>query len=254
MSRMMKLALFALLVILCQPAWSRADEAQLNRQDVTVVKKKLLEVVSALGGPPSGYVKDEESYDLPTSTYSVEGGGYQPVYASASLSFNGGADKMSAKSEKDLEAEYRKKILEAQAAGNYEAIGQLSQEMMQKVTQLQMAVEEARRDPVNIYVRFNNNPSATIDPDAVVFENPGVIALKSLNDDQLQVNVYFDPVNLKDTMSLSRVDLRDNRQHGSSLKTAVRNITIEMTGPADVVEPWIKQINTAKVLTQIDKE
>jgi hypothetical protein len=252
--RMMKLAVLVLLVMLCQPVWSRADEAQLNRQEITVVKKKLVEVVAALGGPPSGYVKAEESYDLPTSTYSVEGGGYQPVYASASLSFDGGADKMSAKSEKDLEAEYRKKILEAQAAGDYEAMGRLSQEMVQKATQLQMAVEEARREPVKIYVRFNNNPSETIDPDAVVFENPGVIALKSLNNDQLQVNVYFDPVKLKDTMSLSRVDLSDQRQQGSNLKTAVRNITIQMNGPADVVEPWSKQINTSQVLALIDKE
>jgi hypothetical protein len=257
MTRLMKLAVLALLVMLCQPVWSRADEAQLNRQEVTVVKKKLVEVVSAIGGPPSGYVKAQESFDLPTSVYSAnQGGGYMPVYASANLSFDGGAEKMGKKSEKEIEAEYRKKILEAQAAGNYEAMSQIAQEMMQKSSQAQMAVEEAKREPVDISVRFNNNPGATIDPDAVVFESPGVIALKSSrgDGDQLQVDIYFDPVKLKDTQSLSRIDLSDNDQRGSSQKTTVRNITIEMTGPAEVVEAWSKQIATTTVLTQIDQE
>lgn len=179
-----------------------------------------------------------------------------PVYASANLSFDGGAQKMSKNSEKEIEAEYRKKILEAQAAGNYEAMSQITQEMIQKVSQLQMAVEEAKREPVDISVRFNNNAGATIDPDAVVFESPGVIALKSPrgDGDQLQVDIYFDPVKLKDTQSLSRIDLRDEDQRGSSQKTTVRNITIEMIGPAEVVEAWSKQIATVKVVAQIDPQ
>lgn len=257
MARIVNLAVLALLVVLYQPNWSRADEAQLNRQEVTVIKKKLVEVVAAIGQPPSGYVKARESFDLPTSTYSAQqGGGYLPVYASANLSFDGGAQKMSKNSEKEIEAEYRKKILEAQAAGNYEAMSQITQEMIQKVSQLQMAVEEAKREPVDISVRFNNNAGATIDPDAVVFESPGVIALKSPrgDGDQLQVDIYFDPVKLKDTQSLSRIDLRDEDQRGSSQKTTVRNITIEMIGPAEVVEAWSKQIATVKVVAQIDPQ
>jgi hypothetical protein len=257
MTRIMNLTVLALLVALYQPTWSRADEAQLNRQEVTVIKKKLVEVVTAIGQPPTGYVKAQESFDLPTSVYSAQqGGGYLPVYASANLSFDGGAEKMGKISEKEIEAEYRKKILEAQAAGNYEAMSQIAQEMVQKSSQAQMAVEEAKREPVDITVRFNNNSGATIDPDAVVFESPGVIALKSSrgDGDQLQVDIYFDPVKLKDTQSLSRIDLSDDDQRGSSQKTIVRNITIEMTGPAEVVETWSKQITTAKVLTQIDQE
>jgi len=257
MTRIMNLAVLALLVALFQPTWSRAEEAQLNRQEVTVIKKKLVEVVAAIGQPPPGYVKAEESFDLPTSAYSTnQAEGYLPVYAAANLSFDGGAEKMGRMSQEEIEAEYRKKILAAQAAGNYEALAQITEEMIQKSTQLQMDVEEAKREPVDISVRFNNNAGATIDPDAVVFESPGVIALKSSrgNDDQLQVNIYFDPVKLKDTQSLSRIDLSDNDQRGSSQKTTVRNITIELTGPAEVVEAWSKQIATAKVLTQIDQE
>jgi hypothetical protein len=251
----MNLAVLVFVVVLCQPTWSKADEAQLNRQEVTVIKKKLVEVVASIGQPPTGYVKAEESFDLPTSVYSAQGGGYSPVYASANLSFDGGAEKMGKKSEKEIEAEYRTKILAAQAAGNYEAMSKIAEEMMQKSSQAQMAVEEAKREPVDISVRFNNNPGATIDPDAVVFESPGVIALKSSrgDGDKLQVDIYFDPVKLKDTLSLSRIDLSDDGQQGSSQKTTVHNITIEMTGPAEVVEAWSKQITTAKVLSQIDQ-
>ncbi len=254
MTRVRKLVLVALLVAFFQPSWSRADEVQLNRQDVTVIKKKLVEVAAAIGQPPTGYGKAQESYDLPTSAYTGDKGGYQPIYASAQFRFDGGAEKMGKKSQEEIEAEYRKKMLEAQASGNYQAMSQIAQEMVQKSSQAQMAAEEAKRDPVEISLRFNNNPGATIDPDAVVFEKPGVIALKAPynNGDQLQVTVYFDPVKLKDTQSLSRIDLSDDDQQGSKQKTTVRNITIEMTGPPDVVEPWSKQIATAKVLAQID--
>ncbi|MBU0484274.1 MAG: hypothetical protein KKB30_07150 [Proteobacteria bacterium] len=257
MSRIMNLLVLALLVALCQPTWSRAEETPLNRQDVTVIKKKLVEVAAALGQPPSGYGKAQESYDLPTSINSVKnGGGFRPVYASANLRFDGGGEKMGKKSEKEIEAEYNKKILEAQATGNYQAMAQLVQEMMQKASQAQIAANEAKQlEPVDIYVRFNNNSAANIDPDAVVFESPGVIALKASRSDgdMLEVSIYFDPVKLKDTQTLSRIDLSDDGQSGSNQKTTVRNITIEMTGPAAEVEAWSKQIATAKVLAQIDK-
>ena len=255
--RITKLVTLVLLVTLFQPIWTRAEETQLNRQDVTIIKKKLVEAAAALGQAPAGYVKANESFDLPTSVYTRDkGDGYQPAYASAQFRFDGGAEKMGKKSQEEIEAEYRKKIFEAQATGNYQAMSQIAQEMMQKSGQAQMAAEEAKREPVEISLRFNNNPGATIDPDAVVFESPGVIALKAPygDDDKLQVTVYFDPVKLKDTQSLSRIDLSDDDRQGSNQKTTVRNITLELTGPAEVVETWSKQIATAKVLAQIDSK
>ena len=64
--------------------------------------------------------------------------------------------------------------------------------------------------------------------------------------------IYFDPVRLKDTQSLSRIDLNDTTGQGVSQKTTVRNIVLEMTGPPEVVEEWSKKIATDKVLAQID--
>jgi len=184
MTHVTKLLLVVFLVAFFQPAWSWSDEAQLNRQEVTVVKKKL----------------------------------------------------------------------EAQATGNYQAMSQIAQDMMRRSGEAQLAADEAKREPVEINLRFNNNPGATIDPDAVVFEKSGVIALKSLgnkNDQDFRITVYFDPVRLKDTTTLSSFDLgRDER--GTRNKTTVRNITIALNGPTEVIEPWCRQIATDKILALID--
>jgi len=256
MTRIWKSVLVIIPMLVLAGTWASADDQNLNRAEVTTIKRKLVAVIEALGAPPGGYVKSDESFNLPTSISPMQGGGsFYPVSASADLRFDGGADKMSKQSEKELETEYRQKILAAQAAGNYQAMSEIAQEMTQKMSQAQMAVEEAKRDPIRVNLQFNSSPGATIDPDAVVFEHPGVIALKSKvggDDEQLQVMVYCDPVKLRETETLSRVDLADNPDPGVKGKTTVRHLTIEMTGPKDVVEEWSKKIDTDKVLAQID--
>ena len=96
-------------------------------------------------------------------------------------------------------------------------------------------------------------PSQTIDPDNVVFERPGVIALKlkGYDEGKATVEVYFDPVSLKDTKTLSVVDLKMPK-NGVDKKTAVLNATIHISGPASEVEAWAKRIDTKGVLAQID--
>ena len=253
-----KLSFALVLTFLLPTAWVVADDQSLNRAEVTTIKRKLVAVIEALGSPPTGYVKADESFNLPTSISPMQGGGnYYPVSASASLRFDGGADKMSKQSEADLEAEYRKKMLEAQATGNYQAMSEMAQEMTKKMSQAQLDAENARRDPIRVDLHLNSNPGATIDPDAVVFERPGVIALKNKvggDDQQLQVVVYCDPVKLKETETLSRVDLSVNPDPGVKTKTTIRHLAIEMTGPKDVVEEWSKKIDTQKVLAQIDQQ
>jgi hypothetical protein len=256
MIRTLNVILLALFLVLSLTAQGRADDQPLNRAEVTVIKHKLVAVEEALGAPPAGYAKAEEHFELPTSISTrSEGGGFYPVYSSANLRFDGGADKQSKKSQQEIEAEYRKKMLEAQAAGNYEAMSTIAQEMMQKMSQAQMAAEEARRVPISIILNFNTDPGATIDPDAVVFEKPGVIALKNMDggdEENLRIAIYIDPVHLKETKTLSRVDLSDNPDQGVTEKTTIRNLTIEMTGPAQEVEAWSKRIDTDKALAQID--
>jgi hypothetical protein len=258
MIRTLNVILLALFLVFSLTTGGRADDQPLNREEVTVIKHKLIAVEEALGAPPSGYVKAEESFELPTSiTHRSEGDGFYPVYSSVNLRFDGGADKQSKKSQKDIEAEYKKKMLEAQAAGNYEAMSTIAQEMMQKMSQAQMAAEEARRVPISIIMNFNTNPSTAIDPDAVVFERSGVIALKNMterDEEEMRIRIYLDPVHLKETKTLSRVELSDDPDHGVTKKTTTRNLTIEMTGPAQEVEAWSKRIDTAKALAQIDTE
>ena len=199
MSRAYRIALVTLCILACLPSGSRAKDVDLNRQEVTVIKKKLVAVEEALSPLPEGYAKSDEDFGLPTSVQTGDAGGFDPIQASASFTFAGGGAMTAEKTEKEIEAEYKKKIMEAQAKGDYQAIQTLSQEMMQKAMSNQMAAEEAKRDPVRVYVTFNSGSYATIDPDAVVFEKPGVIALKTLQNHghDMQVKIYIDTVNLK---------------------------------------------------------
>ncbi|MGD9549232.1 MAG: hypothetical protein AB7V45_17030 [Candidatus Krumholzibacteriia bacterium] len=253
MSRSYRIALVTLCILACLPSGSRAKEVDLNRQEVTVIKKKLVAVEESLSPLPVGYAKSEEDFGLPTSVQTGDKGGFRPVYASASYTFEGGGALTAEKTEKELEAEYKKKIMEAQAKGDYQAIQTLSQEMMQKAMSNQMAAEEAKRDPVRVYVTINGGAYATIDPDAVVFEKPGVIALKTLQNQgqDAQVMIYVDPVKLKETGTLSKIELQDDQDAAG--KTTVRHITIELSGPAAVVEAWSKTVDTGKALAQIDR-
>lgn len=161
------------------------------------------------------------------------------------------------KSQKEIEAEYKKKMMEAQAKGDYMEMSKIAQEMQQKAGKAQMEAESAKVEPIEVSLQFNANPGQAIDPDAVVFEKPGVIALKfktSGDDEKIRIVVYCDPVHLKETKTLSRVDLSDKQNKGVTKKTTVRNATIELTGPAAVVEAWAKGIATGKVLSQIDTQ
>lgn len=253
MPRSYRIALLTLCLLAGLPSGSRAKEVDLNRQEVTVIKKKLVAVEEALSPLPEGYAKSEEDFWLPTSIQTGDAGGFRPVDASASYTFAGGGVMTAEKTEKELEAEYRKKIMEAQAKGDYQAIQTLSQEMMQKAMNNQMAAEEARRDPVQVRVTINGGAYATIDPDAVVFEKAGVIALKTLQNQgqDLQVMIYCDPVKLQETGTLAKIELQDDQDAAG--KTTVRHITIELSGPPAVVEAWSKTVDTGKVLAQIDR-
>jgi hypothetical protein len=170
--------------------------------------------------------------------------------ASASREF--GTEKKTEEASKDLQKEYQKKLAEAQAKGDYAAMSKLAMEMQQKAGQMQMKATESHKDPVRVSVSFNNNPGAVIDPDAVVFEHPGVIALKSnVENGSERIDIYFDPVALKETKQLSRVDLK-LPPDGVAKRIAVLCATIDVTGPVAEIEPWVKGIDVKKILSQID--
>jgi hypothetical protein len=125
--------------------------------------------------------------------------------------------------------------------------------MQQKAGQAHLAEVEGKKEPISVQIRMNAGASQAIDPDGVILEKAGVIVLALENRDEKnsRVGLYFDPVSLKETKSLSKVDLK-YPEGGVSKKTTVLNIRIELTGPADVVTEWAKKINTSAVLSQID--
>jgi hypothetical protein len=224
-----------------------------TRDEVATLKKKVVNALDAVGQPPAGYAKERENFNLPTdASKNHESGLFYPAYGSGSRTF--GADKSAEKSEKDLQKDYEKKIAEAQAKGDYQAIAKLAQEMQQKAGQMQLKKIEGKKVPIEIHININSSSGEAIDPDAVLFERTGVIALKEKNDgdeEKSRVRIFFDPVNLKDTKQLSKVDMK-MPEKGVSSKTSVYNITIEFSGPTAEIEAWAKKIESGKVLAQID--
>ena len=250
-------SLLALLLLLLPWSAAQAADQSLTRAEVTTVKHKLVAVIEALGAPPAGYLKANENFSLPTRISTMESGSFYAVQAAAALRFDGGADIQAQRSEKEIEAEYRRKMLEAQASGDYQVLATLTQEMMQKAGQAQLAAEDARREPISVSIQFNAATSATIDPDGVVFERPGVIALKNhqgSRDDMLRVRIFCDPLHLGQTETLSEIRLYDDPDPGVKGTTTLRNLVIEFSGPAEVVEGWARQVDIAKAVAQIGGE
>lgn len=245
--------LFALAV--AAPSLAAAENTPLTRDEVTVIKRKLTAVADALGQPPAGYAREDESFSLPTETSKMQNSNaFHAVYASAHFKYGSGYEKKSKKSQKEMDADYKKKMMEAQAKGDYQEMSRVAQEMQQKAGKAQLDAQNAKKEPMDVNIQLNANSGQNIDPDAVVFEKPGVIALKFKTGDEdiIRIAVFFDPVHLKDTKTLSRVEMYDKQDKGVAGKTTVRNVAIEMTGPAAAVEAWAKAVSTGKVLGQID--
>lgn len=224
-----------------------------TRDEVATLKKKLVAALDAVGQPPAGYAKERENFSLPTdANKNHDSGLFYPAYGSGSRSF--GADKSAEKSEKELQKEYEKKIAEAQAKGDYQAIAKIAQEMQQKSGQMQLKKIEGKKEPIEIHININSSGGEAIDPDGVLFEKTGLIALKEKSDgsdDKSRVRIFFDPINLKDTKQLSKIDMK-MPEKGVNSKTAVYNITMEFNGPTAEIETWAKRIETGKILSQID--
>jgi hypothetical protein len=242
----------AILFLVASQAQAQGEKS-LTRDEVSVVKKKLVSIFEAVGQPPAGYSMESETYSLPTDAYPMEGtSNYSLVGASAFREF--GTKRKAEDASKDLEKEYKKKMLEAQAKGDYQEMAKLGQEMTKKMGQQSLETEESQKEPINIHINLNGGDGEPIDPDAVVHEQSGAIALKTLNGtpEKGRVRVYFDPVALKETKQLSKVTLTFP-QKGVAKRTAVLHAVIELAGPAADIEAWAKKIDFKKVLAQIDR-
>lgn len=231
-----------------------AEEQALVRGDVAAVKKMLQAAVSALGAPPEGYAQEREDFDLPTqvSTHS-EKGRYWPVQGSVSLRYTGAGEQVAKSATENLGQEYEKKLAEAMAKGDYQAIAALSQQMQQQIGSAHLAAVEGRRHPISVSVQLNAHAGETIDPDAVLFEKPGVIALVLDPDpSRTRVGVFFDPVALKETETLSRVELNPAGERGVRAKTSAATAQVDFEGPGPEVKSWAERIDVKAVLAQLD--
>lgn len=231
-----------------------AEDTSLDRDEVAAIKKKLVTVQQAMGGDPDGYVKESEDFNLPTDFNPAKAGKFWPITSSISLRYTDRASKEGAANAKKTAEEIQAKYLAAVASGDDEAMGKVMEEMM---TMNQVAAEAAinpqKKEPMTVYVQFNMNPYAGIDPDAVVFERPGVIALRDTNvsDDKGRVLVYLDPVALKETKKLSKVELR-TPDDGVSKRAGVFNVTVQLDGTVADIEAWAQEFDTAAMLAVVD--
>ncbi len=253
-SALIKFAPFLFAVLLLSPVLRAEDNNDLARDEVAGIKKKLVAAETALGAAPEGYTRTKEDFQLPTSG-NASGGKFFPISSGVRQEFGSKAEKEGKEDQQKTEEEFKKKYAEAMAKGDYAAMGQLGQEMQARQGKNVAKQMEGPKEPMTVAIHFNSNPYAAIDPDAVVFENPGVIALKKKNDsdEKGQVSIYFDPITLKDTKKLSKIETKYNND-GIKKKLGVFNITIDIQGPLAAAEAWAKKVNTKDILALIDAD
>ena len=244
---MNKQPLIALCFALLMFTSAMGQQNNLNRAEVGTIKNKLVAVRAALGGDPAGYALETENYDLPTYFNPAGKGKFWPITSSVYLEYTDKAVQDAEANSEQAAAEFQAKYTAAVMSGNQAAMQAAMASMMQAGNPA-----EAKED-MSISVQFNMSPMAGIDPDGVLFEKPGVIALKDheVGNQTGQVVVYVDPVRLRETQTLSQVDLR-TPENGVANRTGVFNVEITLRGAVADIEAVAQGMNTDAVLAVID--
>jgi hypothetical protein len=231
-------------------ATAMAQDTNLTRSEVAALKAKLVTVQEAMGGDPSGYLKESEDFSLPTESNPAQGGKFWPITSGISLRYTDRASTEAEANVKDAAEDFQAKYAAAIATGNVEAMTKMMEEL-QRLQAAALAPAE-KKEPMNVYVQFNQNPTVGIDPDAVVLERTGVIALRRKESGERgDVTVYLDPVALKSTEELSKIELR-TAEDGVANKTGVFHIVIQVSGTVADAEAWVKTFGFAKMLGVFD--
>lgn len=231
----------------------------LNRSEVAALKSKIVAVQTAMGADPAGYLKKEESYNLPTDFRPArEDGKYWPVTASVSLRYTDRATAEGTANLEKMQEEFQAKYASALASGNPEAITKMAEEAtrMQAAAMAVAMNPAAKKEDMTVSVQLNVNSSTGIDPDAVVLERPGVIVLRNkrdLADTRGEMTVYADPVALKATEELSKVELR-TADNGVANRSGVYHVVIRINGTLADAETWAKTFDYPAILAVIDRQ
>jgi hypothetical protein len=236
-------------------AGTAAAQNALTRSEVAALKAKIVTVQQAMGGDPTGYIKESEDFDLPTDANPAQGGKFWPITSGVSLRYT---DRGAVESKADIEqaaADFQAKYAAALASGNAEAITKMVEEMTRIQTQAMAAAANpaTQKQPMSVYVQLNQNPTVGIDPDAVVLEQAGVMVLrdKNVSDGRGNVTVYVDPVALRATQELSKIELR-TADGGMPNKTGVYHVVIQLNGTVADAEAWAKTFDYGAMLGVID--
>jgi hypothetical protein len=155
-----------------------------------------------------------------------------------------------------IQQDFMARYSAALASGNAQVIEQMVTEMTQMQTAATAAAfaPAAKKEDMQIYVQLNMNPSVAIDPDAIVLEQPGAIALREKDDaagTTGAVTVYLDPVALAATEELAKFELR-TAEDGVTNRTGVYHIVIQINGALADIEPWVAGFDYPAMLAVID--
>jgi hypothetical protein len=249
----MKTPLLILILLLAATNLALAQETALNRDEVTGIKQKLVTVEKALGGDPDGYFLESEDFNLPTDFNPARDGKFRPIASSLSLRFGDRTSRDGKVSAEQASADFQAKYAAAIASGDYGAMEKMMAEMQVVSQQAAAAAMVPQKQPMTVHVRFNAGGGTGIDPDAVVFEKSGVIAIrkKKLHDEHGTLWIYIDPVALKDSAKLASIDMSTPGE-GVTNKTGVFNITIQAEGTLSDIEAWAQAMDTDAMLSVVD--
>ena len=228
-----------------------AQETSLTRAEVAAIKAKLVTVQQAMGADPAGYIKESEDFSLPTDFNAAQDGKFWPITSSVYLRYTDRAAKEYTANMEDVSKRYAA----AAASGDVDALLKLTEEMGRVQQQAAASVLAQQKQPMTVNVQFNGSPYTAIDPDSVVFESPGVIALRDTDvaGENGTVTVYLDPVALAKTETLSSLELK-TPDDGVTNKTGVFNLQISLQGAIADAEAWVKSFDTGTMLSVIDSQ
>jgi len=230
-----------------------AQSTSLTRSEVTAIRAKLVAVQQAMGADPAGYLKESEDFNLPTDFNAAKDGKFWPITSSIRLRYTDKASSEGqANAEKALE-EFQAKYAAAAASGNVEALTKMTQDL-QKM-QAAALTPPVKKEPLDVNVELNQQPTVGIDPAAVVLEKAGVIALrdKEVSRDTGSVTVYVDPVALKNSSDLAKIELQ-TADDGVGNKIGVYHVVIQLNGSVADAEAWAKSFDYGAILGAIDAQ
>jgi hypothetical protein len=219
------------------------DEEPVARDEALALKTTVKAVLDGLGAPPAGYAKAKEDFDLPTSMgVDKDAKAFWLTETRADFEFTSGI------SGEQMSQEYQTKIMAAQAKGDYAEVQRLSLDLQKNIA----AAMGAEMSKITVKIYLNHRTHQEIDPEGVVWETPGAIALRTESSDpNLHLMLAFDPKSLADTKKISLVSTGETLNGSASSKTAVRTVVVELTGPEAAVTEWAKSVDKGKILALI---